>query len=143
MAETLKGLGVVWGVGGKTFTGFSTATFKTQSLGLQRTSDKAEIKDEDGEVVGQVFHNEKKVLSLSVVPSGASVAAAGTSLDNLMPSIGTTITVTDTTNATVDGSHTGKYNLLSANLRFVNDGPAVIDMEMEQYVANDVTGAIS
>lgn len=143
MAETLKGLGIIWGVNGKTFTGFSTATFKTQTLSLNRTADKAEVKNESGEVVGQVFYNEKKALSLSVVPSGSSIANAGTALDNLLPAIGTTITVADSTNATVDGHHTGKYNLTSASLRFTNEGVATIDMEMEQFTANDVTGAIS
>lgn len=144
MAETLKGLGVRWGVNGITYSGFAAgATGKTQSITLNRTSEKAEIKNESGECVGQIFYNEKKTLSLSVVPSAATIADARTAADSFVPAPGTTITVTDGQGATIDGTHSGAYNLTSATLRLTNEGATIIDMEMEQYVANNVGTTIT
>lgn len=143
MAATLKGLAVVYGVAGVTMTaGIVSATngAQTQSLRLVRNSDKVEIKNDAGEVVGQVFVNGKKTLSLTVVPSHASaISSAQGSMDAYNIAAGTKITVVDAAGTVVDGD----YNLISSTQNRTNDGVATLDLEMEKYDANDVTGTIT
>jgi hypothetical protein len=142
MAETVKGTGIVWGVGGITLTaGIVTANSaaKVQSFNFDRTSDKAEIKDGDGEVCGQTFYNAKRTLSLTVVPSGATISAAGLSADAWTPAPGTKITLADADGAILDAD----YNLVSAKLRGSNTEARMADIELERYDANDVTATIA
>lgn len=143
MAETIKGLGVMWGVKGLTFTGLGTATSKAQSLSLERNAQMSEVLDDAGDAVTQVFHNLKKKLTLKVCPTGTSVAQAGAHLDLLVPAPGSTVTVADSTNATVDGTNSGKYNVLRAAFDKGNTIATMVDMELEQAEANDLTTAVA
>ena len=143
MAATLRGLAVVWGAQGITFTAgivSSTNGAATQSLKVARGSDKAEIKNDQGEVVGQVFFNGKKTLSITVIPSHASsITSAQSSADAYLIAPGTKMTVVDAQGAIVDGD----YNLLSATGNRTNEGAMTVDLEMEKYDANDVTTTVS
>jgi hypothetical protein len=142
MAETIKGVGIVWGVNGISLTAgivSGTTLAKTQSFNFDRSADKAEIRDGDGEVCGQAFYNAKRTLSLTVVPTGTSLANAVTSADAWTPAPGTLITIVDADGAIVDGN----YNLISAKLRGSNTEARMADIELERYEANDVTATIS
>lgn len=146
MAEVIKGLGIRWGAQGITMTAgivSSSNGQKVQSIDFERTSDKGEIKNDLGEVVGQVFYNGKRVLRLTVIPSGATIAAAQTSVDAHLIAPGTKITVADANGAVIDGAHSGGYNLLSAKMRGQNTEGVMVDIEMETYDANDVTATIA
>jgi hypothetical protein len=143
MGAVIKGLGVLWGVQGLTFTGFGTATSKAQSLNLDRNAKLAEVADEQGDTVTQVFHDHKKRIQLKVCPTGTSVALAGAHLDLLIPQPGSTVTISDSTNATVDGHNSGKYNVMRAAFDKGNTIATMIDMELEQAEANDLTTAVS
>jgi hypothetical protein len=142
MAEVIKGLGIRWGAQGITMTaGIVSATNgqKVQSIDFERTSDKGEIKNDVGEVVGQVFYNGKKTLRLTVIPSGATISAAQSSVDAHLIAPGTKITVVDANGTILDGD----YNLLSAKARGQLTEGVMVDLEMEKYDANDVTATIS
>lgn len=143
MSATLKGLAVVWGAQGITFTaGIVSATngAQTQSLRVVRDSGKAYIKNDQGETVGRVDFDGKKTLSISVVPSHASsLSSAQTSMDAYLIAPGTKITVVDAQGAVVDGD----YLLNSATGNRTNEGTAVVDLEMEKFDANDITTTVS
>lgn len=144
---TIKGRGVVWSIGGITFTAgivSSSAAEFVQSARFNRGSEKAEIKDDGGIIRTQVFHGFKKTLSLSVVPAALSgtntVANAQASADAHTPAPGTTITVVDGAGTVIDAS----YNLISATQNRAVDGVATIDLELEQGdESNDLTVAVS
>lgn len=143
MSATIKGTGVVWSMGGITFTaGIVTSSNGSlpQSLSFTRGSEKTEIKDNGGTIKTQVFHGFKKSLSITVVPSGSSVSASNSSMDAHMPVPGTTITVADASGTLIDAS----YNLISARQNRSVDGVGTIDLEMEQGdESNDLTTAVS
>lgn len=137
MAQTQKGFGVVWGVNGITFTGYSgTAYYNVQTAGNERTATRKEIMDGNGELVGQVFHDARKKMSITVVPTFNSatsgIAGAKASMDALTPAVGTAITITDADGTIFDGV----YSCLSAKLNRSNTGEATIDMELELSEAN-------
>lgn len=140
MAETVKGVGIVWGVNGITCTaGIVSANnaAQIQSFNFDRTSDTAQIRNGDGETVGKVFYDGKKVLSLTVIPSAATLSAAATSADSWTPAPGTRVVMADADGAILEGA----YNLLSAKLRGTNTEARMADIELESFDANDVTNA--
>lgn len=140
MAETIKGTGVVWGCSGKTYTGSLLGTVKPQSARVTRSSDKAEIRDDSGEVVAVVFYNAKKVFNTTVVPSAATIAASITSQDAWAPAPGTLVTLADTSSTIMADA----YNVLTATINHSNTDAATVDVELEQFDANEVaTAAIS
>jgi len=142
MAEVVKGLGIRWGAQGITMTAgivSSTNGQKVQSIDFERTADIGEIKNDLGETVGEVYYNGKKVLRLTVIPSGATIAAAGTSLDAHLIAAGTKITVVDGSGTILDGD----YNLDSAKGRGQNTEAFMVDIEMHKFDANDVTTTIA
>lgn len=134
MAAVIKGRAVIWSVGAITFTAGITMTnieSLTQSAGVTRTSEKAEVKDNGGVIRAQIFSGFKKMLSLTVVPAAASgsntIANAQGAGNTLMPAPGTTVTVADDSGAIIDAS----YNIISAKQSRTVDGVATIDLELE------------
>jgi hypothetical protein len=142
MAEIQKGLGIVWGVDGITLTAgivSATTAAKFQSFNFDRSADTAEIKNGDGEVAGKVFYNAKRTLSITVIPSAATLAGAPTSADGWLPAPGTKITVADADGTVIDGD----FTLLSAKLRGTNTEARMADIELEKFDANDVSTTIA
>ena len=137
MAVTLKGKGVVWGAGGFTYTGgiaSATTVSQGQSATLERSSDKGETRDGDGEVIAQQFYNAKKVFRVNVVPTGDTIGAARTSLDAWAPAPGSLVTVADAASTVIDDL----YNVISSTVNKSNTDAANCDVEFEQYDANEV-----
>lgn len=149
MAETLKGKAAKWGVNGVSCTGviISSTTGKIQSLDLTRDSEIAQLENESGECEGESFYNAKKVINITVIPidgtAGNSLAVVNTNSDAMIPAPGTTVTVTDTKSTVTDGTHTGKYNLISAKRGQTSKGYETIEMQIRQYDANDVTTVVN
>lgn len=144
MADTQKGKAVVWGADNQTFTaGIVEATNAStkESSRIVRSSDKVDYQNSDGDTWGQVFYNQKRSASFTVVPNGGTTAAASlTSAQAYMLTPGTTVTVVDT-----DLAVTESYNLISATMNRTNTSYATIDLELEAFDAAgiDVTAAIS
>ena len=140
MAVAQKGVGVVWGVNGITMTGLLTTTNgKVQSTDAERTANRKEILDGNGELVGQIFFDKRKKATITVIPSGTNMAGAKTAMDDLQPAPGTLITFADADGTIYDGA----YSLISAKLARSKDSEAVITMDIEMSEVNDATAAIS
>jgi hypothetical protein len=137
-AAVIKGKGCIWSIGTITFTGSvlaapSTHDFLPQKFDFSRTSQKTEVKGLDGGTQLQVFSDFKRGISITVVPSGSTIAATRTSADAWLPKPGDTITITDTESAIVDAaSNANKYNVLSSKQGRTVDGVATADLEIEQ-----------
>lgn len=140
---TQRGKAVVWGVDGVTFTGFGSVTAESNSMDFERSADQKEIPDDIGNTVGLVLYNSKNTFRMTVTPSAATIAAAKTNMDGFTPVPGTIITVADADSTITDGTQTGKYILLSAKLNRAQNSEATVDMELVQWVDNDVAVAIT
>lgn len=131
MAAVIKGTGVVWSVGGISYTAGIVSTsgtgHLTQSATVERTSEVARIKDTGGVIKTVVFSGFTKSLRVTVVPSGSSVANAQTSGDSFMPAPGTLVTVTDDSGTIIDDN----YNCLTATQNRTVDGVCTIDLTLE------------
>lgn len=154
MSAVIKGLGVVWSVGDIQYTGGivsgnpNTAA-AVQSLRVARTSEKTIIKDNGGVAKAAVFHGFMQTLSLTVVPTGSSIANAKTSASAHMIDavaggttsiVGRTVTIVDADGTVVDGT----YNCISATQNRTVDGVATVDLELEKGdESNDITTLIS
>jgi len=135
---TFKGNAVFWGVGSLTFTGFVTGDAQEgfcQSLGLNRTADEKLIRNGDGDVVSAVHYNPMKEVDFEIIPSDASaIDDVNTHADSWMPSIGTIITIADTTSAVTDaepggtGTTAGKWIVRSASLSRSNEAEARVSI---------------
>jgi hypothetical protein len=131
----IKGRAVVWSVGAITYTAgivIGTGDAFTQSLAVTRTSEKAEVKDNQGVIRAQIFSAFKKMLTITVVPAGGTggantIAIARASADLCLLQAGTLIEVADDSGTTIDA----KYNLISARENRTIDGAATIDLELE------------
>lgn len=142
MAAVIKGKGVVWSVGAAVFTAgvvSGTTEAAQQSQRLARTSEKKELIDIGGEILGQVFHTFRRTLSLTVIPyHDSTLAGAYTSIDAWGLKPGTLVTVT---NAAGDfAAVADNYNVISATQNRTVDGLATIDLELE---AGDETAEIA
>lgn len=133
MSATVKGKGVVWSVGALVFTaGIVSGTNKgaQQSQEMSRSSEKAELKDIGGTILGQVYHGFRKNLSITVTPyhdTTLAGAAASAEAWGLIP--GTLVTITNPTgDFTVAADN---YNVLSSRQGRTVDGFDIVDLELE------------
>jgi hypothetical protein len=124
---TIKGKGVVWSTGGITYSAGITGSDFPQSVSVNRASDKAEVKDNQGVIRAVIFSGFKKTVSITCIPQAADISGAQTSLDGHMPQAGTLVTVVDDSGTIIDGS----YNVISAKQSRTVDGVAIIDLELE------------
>jgi hypothetical protein len=130
MSAIVKGRGVMWSIGGVTFTAgivSGTNTSLPQSVSFKRMSEKTEVLNINGSAVSEIFHGFKKTSSMTIVPSGTSIALASTSMDAYHLAAGMKITVADAVGTILDGN----YILLSATQNRTIDGVATIDIELE------------
>lgn len=142
----IKGKAVIWSVGAITYSAgivVGNGSLFTQSVGFTRTSDKAEVKDNQGIIKSVIFSAFKKVLAITVVPAGGAtntIASAQATGDIATLQAGTLITVADDSGTLIDGS----YNLISAKQNRTVDGVATIDLELEgSDEAQDITTLVS
>lgn len=138
---TLKGTAFIWGVDGVTFTGvaISPSTGQVQTIDVSRDSDVASITDENGDDTARVYHNLKKSISVSVVPSGATSTAAWTNANTFMPAPGTAITAVNALGSVIGGA----YIVDSSKISMGNRQGAVIDIEMSNGEVNDMSATVT
>lgn len=133
MSALIKGNGIIWSVGGITFTaGIVSATNAAfqQSQRMSRSSEKSEIKGTDGEIKAQVFHGFRKQLSIQVAPNHATtLTGARASAEAWMPKPGTKITVADSGGEFAIAAD--NYNCLSADQARTVDAVGLIDLVLE------------
>ena len=141
MAETLRGVGVIWGVGAMTMSGVVASTDFVQSADFAWQSEKEELRGNDGEVRGLCYYNSTKTLTITVVPSAVAsggIAGAVTSAAGMLIDPGTPVTLTDPKSADA----AGVYILESCRLRRTNNGIALIEMDLIRY-ATDLSATVS
>ena len=147
MAATIKGLGVVFGVGSQTYTGgivsdATTAQSTPQSIRLSRTADEVKVKTIDGQVIGAIFSGFMKTVSLTVIPSAATVAGAGNAAADFAPAPGTSVTIVDSLlDGTTAAGISDNWLVMSATTNRTVDGVATIDLELEASEENEIAGA--
>jgi len=150
MAETLKGLGVVWGCGSYTMTGvvINGTVGKMQSFDFNRSAEMASIRDPVGDTVGEAYYDAKAEISLNVIPSDASATSTAiTNMLAMLPAPGTAVTVVDAdgTDTIIEkaSAHAGAYVCVSSSLNRTNAGPASISMQLKRFDAYDISSTIS
>jgi hypothetical protein len=144
MAETQLGtVGVVWGIpGGLTMTGVLTS-FQPQSLNFTRESDSAEVRSARGATVTKIYYNKRRAISIEVVVSGTTLAAAKT--NNVAPEPGTIVTLADTASddAQLTELHTGKYVCERASKAMSVTSEVRLSMDLVQWEDNNVAQAVA
>jgi hypothetical protein len=130
MAESQRGVGVVWGITttGAAYTG--SGTLRHQSQSFARSSDMEETRDELGEVINVTAYNQQQEIQLTVVPSGATMAAAKAS--NIVPVPGEKLTITDA-DVSLGGGSTKDYMVVSATMNKTNNGKATIEITAKRW----------
>lgn len=129
MSAQIKGTTVIWSVDGITCSGIGT--FIGQSFSRSASSAQKEILGAAGDCVTKVYSNAKADLSVEVVPAARAI----------FPAIGTAITIGGTGKADMIGAHTGKYILAGGSQESTVDGETRYTFELEQYIANNISGA--
>jgi hypothetical protein len=139
--STLKGIGAVWGVGGVTFSGvvISGSVAKQQSFSFERSASNAKLANESGDTVGESYYDQLHTVRASMIPVGAAISNARTSLDTCLPSPGTKITLVDT-ESTVSPAN---YVVDRATNSRTNTGFASIDLEMHKPGDTDIATTIT
>lgn len=136
MGSVIKGTGVVFSTGAIG----GILTHIEQSIDAARSAEKTPIKDNGGIFKAVVYHGFMKTLTLSIIPQGATVAAAQTAMDTGMYAPGTSLVITDDAGTIVDGT----YNVDSSRQRRSVDGVAVLDLELSKGdEGNDITTLVS
>lgn len=133
MAATIRGIGVVWSVGGVTFAGAGSAILSStdpslpQSLRYNRSATVQKIKSTNGDIVSAIFSGFKKSISLNVIPSGTSLADALTSKEAHIVDPGTKVTLADASGTTQIEQN---WIVVSAKENRTVDGVISIDMDL-------------
>jgi len=143
-----KGTGIVWSLPNFALSGTGVyATGIVQSVSYGLGGDEAETKGSDGVVKSLNLYNRKEEITVEVVPSGATLAAAKACA--ILPDLGADITVADTddTGSQIIGSSTGDgtgtYIFISGNVNKRVDGATTLTMVLRRYETHLATVAAS
>ena len=82
MAEVRKGTACSWGVGVSTTTSYG----RVANSSRRKTSEKAMLKDQDGDIATKIYHGVEQQITLEIVPTATTYST---------PAIGDTIVVAD------------------------------------------------
>lgn len=146
MSETLKGKGIVWGIGGTlTMAKLPSGTIidssdMAQSEDFAWQSEKEEIRSGTGEPGAIAYYNPTKTVTVTVIPSAASIADAKTSMDEMLLLAGTGAAITDPASSIVGAP--ANYIVEQTRLRRTNTGAALIEMDLIKY-GTDLSTTIS
>jgi hypothetical protein len=141
MAETINGAkAVVWGLS-TSATGTGMGTFEAQSANFDAEADEVEVRNSKGQVVTDIFYNQRHILRMEVVPSSTTLAFAKT--NSVLPQPGAIITVTDTDDTELTATNVAKYIFVRGSKAKSNTAETKLTFEMKQYVENDVAVTIA
>lgn len=142
MAESITGVGVVWGLGNSlTATGTGIGTFLPQEVGFDAEADEIEVHNYAGEVVADVWFNQRELLQMDVIPTGSTIALARAA--NIIPQPGAVVTVVDTIDTEIAGATTTCYIITRARKTKSNRDVSKVRFEMKRYKANDITATVA
>lgn len=141
--STQKGtFGVVWAlVTGVSATGLGTCQVQSADFGVE--SDLKEIKGADGDTKCIIFSDSKESLTIEVVPSGATIAAAKTA--SILPVPGADVAITDADDSEVVGSAgaSNRWHFISGSKRKTIEGEVRLTMTLRRYATDLPTIAAS
>lgn len=137
MSADIKGTAVAWSTGGIVFAAGITASSMVQSMRYQRGSELTEIKDTTGQIKTMVFHGGMKTISITVIPTGASIAAAVTAKESYIPAPGTQIAITDDSATQIQQN----WIVVNATEGRTVDGAVTIDLELENSSDADISAS--
>lgn len=152
MSITYAGAAVVFGAGNISSASgliISSTTVRVQSNDFTRDGESVELLDEVSDCIGIATFNKKKSLTIVGVPwhatvkqSSAGVAAsAAANMNAACPAPGVIAVITDADGSIIDGDFGAKYSVISSRVRRTNNGPAMIEVDLEQFDAYDVVTA--
>jgi len=134
MSQIQKGVGVVWGISSSPVViGTGSAVVTSQTFGSE--SDEVEHRNALGVVVGITTFNRRQTMELTVYPSGATIAAIGTS--NILPKAGETVKVIDADDLDVGAAaspNNGKeWHVVSATKTKSNEDKMTFNLSLRRY----------
>jgi hypothetical protein len=142
MAETIRGVGVVWGIGSDfAVTGTGIGTFLPMDVDFEVEAERVEIPDYKGEDVCNIWFNLKNRIRLNVRPKGTSITLAKAA--NIIPDPGTPATVIDSADSEIAGATSTRYVVVRASKRKSTKDTVTIVMELERSAVNDITADVS
>lgn len=139
MSATIKGTAVVWSTGNITFAAGITSASMVQSMRYGRTAEATEIKDYSGQINTVVLHGGMKTVSVTVVPTGATIAAAVTAKESYLPAPGTMVTLADESGLPGNNQIVQNWIVNSATENRTVDGVVTIDLELENSADSDIS----
>ena len=129
MAEVIKGTGVIWSTDGLSLSATGLyAAGKIQSVRYNLGGDVTEIKGDDAEVKAVIFSNSIENMTIEVVPTGSTIAAAVANF--ILPARGADVTITDT----VDGEiNSAVFMFVDGDKNRTVDGAGTLTMNIRRY----------
>jgi hypothetical protein len=125
---------VVWGNNiGVAYTDMTSSENLPQTSTFGRDGDEAEIRDAEGEVQTHITYNKTETLEIEVIPIGTTLANA--KANNVCPTKGELITVTDTGSAHTDLA-SAYWICLNATQTASNTSEVRISISMKKYDRN-------
>lgn len=139
MSADIKGTAVVWSTGTVAITAGIAGGGMVQSVGHGVESELAELKDDTGQIKAMIFHGFSRKLSISTIPTGASISAAVAAKETYLPAPGTAVQINSASGATkIDRN----WYVVSATENRTVDGVVTIDLELENAEA-DISASAS
>jgi hypothetical protein len=143
MAQAQRGKAVFWGIGSSfVYSGtgivLTTAVHNPQNVDHSVDSQKADIADYKGEKVARIYFDEEETMTIQVIPTADTIAAAKAT--SVMPSPGAIVTVVDTDDTEAAGSagSSNAWILDRASKRRSNKGPLEMTFELYRSAVNNL-----
>ena len=143
-----KGTGLVWSLPGFSLSGTGVyGAGIVQSVAYSRGGERSDVKGADGVTVTKVFFDGKETLTVEVIPSGTTIAAAKGNA--ILPARGADVTVDDSddTEQVITGSGsgdgTGTYIFIEGSINKRVDGHVTLSMTLERGEKHLATVAAS
>lgn len=144
MAEIIRGTKAVrWGLS-TSATATGMGTFTAQSTEFQVDSEVAQLKDNRGATVAEIYYDPKHTLTMEVVPTDSTITNAKAA--NILPDPGAIVTVTDADDTEIAGGSAGnevKYIFVSGRKQSSNTDFVKLTFNLRRYGDNNVAQVIS
>jgi hypothetical protein len=140
-----KGTGIVWSlVTALSGTVFASGIVESVEYELMPETDEKTY-GADGKIKNRTFSDVTERITVTVIPTGATIAAAKSS--NVLPAIGADITVTDADDTEIAGSGssdgTGTYIFVGGNKSKQIRGKGTLRMTLDRHETHLATVAAS
>jgi len=138
-----RGIACQWGISTTAFANSQTlgtgVAVKVSGEEFEKSVKQEELLERNGEPVGLGFYDRRKVLSLNLWPSAATIAAADGAI---LVTPGDVLTLTDALDTDVGSTFSGKYIVRRASKTKRNDGKVVWSVTVEQFSTDLASGSL-